>query len=108
MNGFGAGAFDSTGTTDWREITLAVQPGDTVRIIASVANVFYDRSDSSIEVNFWETVGSRPLVVDSVGLADINNEKLVAFSDEDHSYLGGNARAHWAAMVRGDLQDSLE
>ena len=47
-------------------------------------------------------------MVDSVGLADINNEKLVAFSGDDHSYFGGNARAHWVAMVSGDLQDSLE
>ena len=108
MNGLGAGAFDSTGTTDWYEVTLAVQPGDTVRIIASVANVFDDRFDSSIEVNFWETVGSRPLVIESVELADVDDLQLVAFSGDDHSYFGGNTRVHGTVAVRGGLQDSLE
>ncbi len=43
MNNLGLAAFDANGATAWRELALPVNPnGDTVQIIAGVANIVTD------------------------------------------------------------------
>ena len=53
MNGLGLEAFDAGGATDWREVTLEIDPGgDTIQVDLGVSNVGDDRLDSQVVVDF--------------------------------------------------------
>jgi hypothetical protein len=58
MNGLGLAAFDYTsGATNWRNVTLQVNPqGDVIQIDVSVANVEDELFDSLVEIDFVEEV----------------------------------------------------
>ncbi len=58
MNGLGLDAFDyASGATDWRQITLHVDPaGDVVEVGVAVANVADGLLDSQVVVDFVEEV----------------------------------------------------
>ncbi|MBW4493143.1 MAG: carboxypeptidase-like regulatory domain-containing protein [Oscillatoria princeps RMCB-10] len=52
MNGLGLGSFDASGATDFREVTLPVNPeGDTVQVDIAVANVADGLYDSQVVVD---------------------------------------------------------
>ena len=52
MNGLGLGAFDASGATEFREITLPVsEEGDTVQVDITVANVADDQFNSQVVVD---------------------------------------------------------
>jgi hypothetical protein len=58
MNGLGLGAFDyASGATDWRNVTLQVNPqGDVIQVDVGVANVGDGAFDSSVVIDFVEEV----------------------------------------------------
>jgi hypothetical protein len=58
MNGLGLAAFDASGSTKWREVTLAVNgQGDTVQFDITVANVADGLLDSYVIVDRVEEIG---------------------------------------------------
>jgi hypothetical protein len=61
MNGLGLGAFDYTsGATDWRNVTLQVNPqGDVIQVDVGVANVGDGALDSQVVIDFVEEVGDQ-------------------------------------------------
>jgi hypothetical protein len=70
MNSLGLGAFNSSGSTDWRETTLSISGGDTVDIDVSVANVGDSSFDSQVIVDFIEEIS---LEIKDASLRDIDN-----------------------------------
>ena len=62
MNGLGLAAFDASGSTAWRDVTLKTdEAGDTIEVSAAVANVADDLLDSQVIVDFVEEIKVRVL-----------------------------------------------
>ncbi len=84
MNGLGLGAFNGSGSTDWREVTLLLDgSGDDVQIDASVANVGDGLLDSQVVIDFVEEIRDqvRP---------SLKWNKTVGGLDLSYEVLGGN------------------
>lgn len=56
MNSLPLGAYTGGGSTDWREVTLNVDPNDTIQADVGVANVGDGLFDSTVVVDFVEEV----------------------------------------------------
>ncbi len=74
MNNLGLAAFDANGATAWRELALPVNPnGDTVQIIAGVANIGDGSYDSQILIDY---VKEKNFGIESLKLKDIDDADL--------------------------------
>lgn len=105
MNALGLAAFDASGATDWREVTLDVNPkGDTVEVDAAVANVADDLYDSAVVIDKIEL---KELAIRELELNDIDETPLTQFSDDQHAYFGGMTPIHGTITIEGDKSDEL-
>ncbi|TIL87507.1 MAG: hypothetical protein E5Y73_25190 [Mesorhizobium sp.] len=106
MNGLGLGAFDASGATAFREVTLTTaEEGDTVQVEVAVANVADDLLDSQVVVDLVEEA---QLAVTALDLNDIDNSDLRFLSaDAENPYFGGNTRIHGTITIEGPEDDSL-
>ncbi len=104
MNSLGLGAFDASGSTDWRETSMSVTGGEAVGIDIAVANVGDDLYDSMLVVDFVEEGN---LEITAATLNDIDNTLLRFLSGDGHTYFSGNTRIHGTLTVTGNEDDSL-
>jgi len=99
MNELGQAAFDSSGSTAWKELTVELAtPGEPVEVDVTVANVGDGVVDSSVIVDL---VTTSPLAIPSAALFDIDNSKLTMLSASEHTYFGGNTRVNATFTVTG-------
>lgn len=108
MNGLGLGAFDSSGSTAWREVELPVNvEGDTIQVYVIVANVGDGAFDSQVIV---DKIEENKLAITALNLLDIDNSKLkyLSVGPVPQLYFGGNTRIHGTITIQGVEDDSLK
>ena len=99
MNELGQAAFDATGSTAWKELTLELgTAGEPVQVDLTVANVGDGAVDSAVIVDF---VATSPLAIPSASLFDIDNVPLKMLSSASHTYFGGSTRVNASLKVTG-------
>jgi hypothetical protein len=106
MNGLGCGAFDASGATEWREVSLPVMgdPG-TVKIEVGVANVGDGLYDSSVVIDLVE---EKALAITNLDLRDLDNTGLRRLSAAAHPWFSGNTLINGTITVEGDSESELD
>lgn len=106
MNGLGLSAFDASGATEWREVSLPVsEDGDTVQVDIKVSNVADGLYDSQVVI---DVVDEKPLAVTALSLSDIDGSALRFLSVGTHTYFGGSTRTHGTLTIEGADDARLE
>lgn len=106
MNNLGLAAFDANGATAWRELALPVNPnGDTVQIIAGVANIGDGSYDSQLLIDY---VKEKNFSIESVKLKDIDDVDLKFLSVGDSNpYFHGINPIHGTITLKGKATTKL-
>lgn len=105
MNGLGLGAFDASGATSWREITLPLsESGDVIQVDVTVANVGDGAFDSQVIIDFIE---EDQIAITSLDLNDIDEADLEYISLGPHTHYNGNTRIHGTITVEGPESEQL-
>lgn len=107
MNALGLGAFDATGATAWREISLDILPNEHVTVEFEVKNVGDGLFDLTLLIDLidQETMAISKAATE---LFDIDGTPLQFLSAEEmHPYFGGVTRIHGTVRVTGAPTDSL-
>ncbi len=107
MNALGLAAFDATGATAWREISLRILPNEHVTVEFEVKNVGDHRYDSTLLVDLIDQE-TMEISKAETRLFDIDGADLQLLSAEKmHPYFGGVTRIHGTVRVTGAPTDSL-
>jgi len=105
MNGLGSAAFNASGATTFREVSIPVNSqGDKVQVDVSVSNVGDGVLDSQIVL---DSVDEKKLAIAKLNLRDIDNNALDFLSTAAHTYFGGNTRINGTITVQGANSDQL-
>lgn len=105
MNELGSAAFDSSGSTSWKELTVELGlAGEPVQVDLTVANVGDGAVDSSVIVDF---VSTSPLAISEAALFDIDDAPLNFLSAAAHTYFDSKTRVHATFKVEGPTTAKL-
>lgn len=106
INGLGLAAFDASGSTAWRQLTIAVgQTGATVQADITVANVGDGAYDSKVIVDF---VKESKLAIGSLQLNDIDHKALHFLSvSAANNHFDGHTHVNGTIAIQGGQDDSI-
>ena len=106
MNSLGLAAFDASGATQFRELTMNVKPGtQDVKVEVTVANVADGLYDSQVVV---DQVREHSFSIKSAAIKDIDNSKLTFLSaSSENTHFGGNTRLNGTIELTGDAEDTV-
>lgn len=105
MNELGKSAFDTGGSTAWKELTLElVSAGEPVQVEVTVANVKDGAMNSAI---FIDQVSASSLAIAEARLFDIDNSSLQYLSAANHPYFNATTRVHATFKIIGPAASRL-
>lgn len=105
MNELGASAFDASGSTAWRELTLELaSAGEPVQVEVTVTNVKDGAMDSVV---FIDQVLPSSVSIAQARLFDIDNSALQYLSAADHPYFNAATRVHATLKLTGPAAAKL-
>lgn len=106
MNGLGLSAFDpTTKSTGWMDVSLPVEPFETVQVEVQVSNVGDGILDSSVVI---DDVSEGSLSIRSLSLRDLDGSELRYLSVGNRlGGLGGRTPIHATLEVLGDAGDRI-
>ncbi|QKV54873.1 carboxypeptidase-like regulatory domain-containing protein [Comamonas antarctica] len=105
MNELGAAAFDSSGSTAWKDLTLELAAaGSPVRVEVTLANVKDGAMDSVVIIDHMQPSS---LSITQARLFDIDNSTLQYLSATDHPYFGATTRVHATLKLMGPAAAKL-
>jgi len=105
MNGLGASAFDASGSTAWKDLTLELaSAGEPVKVTVTVDNVKDSAMDSIV---FVDHVVPSSLSIPQARLFDIDNSTLRYLSAANHPYFNAATRVHATFKLTGPAATKL-
>lgn len=105
MNGLGASAFDASGSTAWKDLTLELAAaGEPVKVTVTVDNVKDSAMDSIV---FVDHPVPSSLSIPQARLFDIDNSALQYLSAANHPYFNAATRVHATFKLNGPAAAKL-
>lgn len=99
MNQLGASAFDDSGSTAWKDLTLELAAaGEPVQVQVTVTNVKDGAMDSVV---FIDQLLPSSISIAQARLFDIDNSALQYLSAADHPYFDAATRVHATLKLTG-------